>query len=129
MDAARLKKIPLFSRLSDKERSQIAQWADEVQVPAGKHLVEQGDFAYEFFVIDEGTAEVRRGDEVLTTLEEGDFFGEIALHDHDKRTATVTAASPMTVIVMFARDFRSMEDEMPEVCSQIRQAIKDRSPK
>jgi CRP/FNR family cyclic AMP-dependent transcriptional regulator len=129
MDATRLKKIPLFSSLSDKERVQIARWADEVQVPAGKHLVDQGDFAYEFFVIEEGTAEVRRGDEVLTTLDPGDFFGEIALMEHDKRTATVTAATPMKLIVMFGRDFRSMEDAMPEVAAQIRQAIEDRSPR
>lgn len=129
MDAARLKKIPLFASLSDKQRAQVAQWADEVQVPAGKHLVDQGDFAYEFFVIEEGTAEVRRGDEVLTTLDPGDFFGEIALHEHDRRTATVTAETPMKVIVMLARDFRAMEDEMPEVCAQIRQAIEDRSPR
>ena len=127
MDAARLKKIPLFSSLSDKERARVAQWADEVEVPTGKHLVDQGDFAYEFFVIEEGTAEVRRGDEVLTTLEQGDFFGEIALHEHDRRTATVTAETPMRVIVMFGRDFRSMEDEMPEVCAQIRRAIEERS--
>ncbi|MGH2661200.1 MAG: cyclic nucleotide-binding domain-containing protein [Actinomycetota bacterium] len=129
MDATRLKKIPLFSSLSDKERAQIARWADEVQVPAGKHLVDQGDFAYEFFVIEEGTAEVRRGDELLTTLDPGDFFGEIALMEHDKRTATVTAATPMKLIVMFGRDFRSMEDAMPEVAAQIRQAIEDRSPR
>jgi CRP/FNR family transcriptional regulator, cyclic AMP receptor protein len=126
MDPARLKSIPLFAELSEREREQVAQWADEVDVAEGKHLVEEGQFAYEFFVIEEGTADVRHGEETISTLGPGDFFGEIALLEHVRRTASVVATSPMRAIVMFARDFRAMEAELPGVAARIRQAIEER---
>lgn len=129
MDPSRLKSIPLFADLSDQDRAQVARWADELDVPEGKHLVDQGRFAHEFFVIEEGTAEVRHGDEKLTELGPGDFFGEIALIEADRRTASVIATSPMQTIVMFGRDFRQMEAQMPSVAARIRQAIEERRPR
>jgi CRP-like cAMP-binding protein len=129
VDPSRLKSIPLFADLSDQDRAQVARWADELDVPEGKHLVDQGRFAHEFFVIEEGTAEVRHGDEKLTELGPGDFFGEIALIEADRRTASVIATSPMQTIVMFGRDFRQMEAQMPSVAARIRQAIEERRPR
>jgi CRP/FNR family cyclic AMP-dependent transcriptional regulator len=126
MDPARLKSIPLFAALSDREREQVARWADEVDVAEGKHLVDEGQFAYEFFVIEEGTAEVRHGEDTVASLGPGDFFGEIALLEHVRRTASVVATSPMRAIVMFGRDFRAMEAELPDVAARIRQAIEER---
>jgi len=126
MDAARLKKLPLFSDLSDKEREQIAKWADEVEVQPGKHLIDQGQFGYEFFVIEEGKAEVKRGDEVIAQLGPGDFFGEIALLEADRRTASVIASEPLRTIVMTRQQFISMEEAMPSVAAQVRQAVEAR---
>jgi CRP-like cAMP-binding protein len=129
VDPSRLKSIPLFAELSNQDRVQVARWADELEVPEGKHLVDQGRFAHEFFVIEKGTAEVRQGDEKLTELGPGDFFGEIALMEADRRTASVIATSPMQTIVMFGRDFRQMEAQMPSVAARIRQAIEERRPR
>jgi CRP-like cAMP-binding protein len=126
MDSARLKKLPLFSELSDKEREQVAKWADEVEVPAQKHLIDQGQFGYEFFVIEKGKAEVRRGEEAIAQLGPGDFFGEIALLEADRRTASVIATEPMLAIVMTRQQFISMEEAMPSVAAQVRQAVEDR---
>lgn len=126
MDPARLKTIPLFASLSERERDQVAQWADEVDVAEGKHLIDEGQFGYEFFVIEEGNAQVRHGDETIAQLGPGDFFGEIALVEEQRRTASVIATSPMRAIVMFGRDFRQMESELPGVAARIRQAIEDR---
>jgi len=126
MDAARLKKLPLFSDLSDKEREQIARWADDVEVQPGKHLIDQGQFGYEFFVIEEGKAEVKKGDEVIAQLGPGDFFGEIALLEADRRNASVVASEPMRTIVMTRQQFISMEEAMPSVAAQVRQAVEAR---
>ncbi len=126
MDPARLKAIPLFAELSDHEREQVARWADEIDVRQGEHLVHQGAFAHEFFVILEGNAEVTKDGERLTELGPGDFFGEIALMEAERRTASVTATSPMKVIVMFGRDFRQMDHQMPHVATKIQQAIEER---
>ena len=126
MDAARLKYVTLFRHLSRKDRKKLAQWADEVDIEEGSNLVTEGDFAHEFFVIEEGSASVRRGDQHVTDLGPGDFFGEIALLEKKRRTATVTATSPMRLIVMFKREFGSMASDMPEVAEKLRQAIKER---
>jgi CRP-like cAMP-binding protein len=129
MDAARLKSIPLFSELSDRQRDQVARWADEVDVKAGKHLVDQGRFAYEFFVIEEGTAEVSRDGDHLTDLGPGDFFGEIGILEDEPRTASVVATSDMTLIVMTDRDFREMTRALPQVAETIKQTMELRLKK
>ncbi|MGH8874597.1 MAG: cyclic nucleotide-binding domain-containing protein [Acidimicrobiia bacterium] len=128
MDEARLKSVPLFTGLSKHELRELARWADEVDVPAGTHLVREGEFAHEFFAIEEGTADVLHDDRTLANLGPGDFFGEIALELDIRRTASVVAISPMRLIVMFQREFRAMEHEMPEVAVQIRAAIEKRLP-
>jgi CRP-like cAMP-binding protein len=126
MDPADLQGIPLFASLDRKEREAVARWADVLDEPAGKRLVHEGDFAYEFFVILDGEADVVRGDDHLRTLGPGDFFGELALLETDRRTASVVAKTPMRLVVMLGRDFREMRDEMPQVCNAIEHAVEER---
>jgi CRP/FNR family cyclic AMP-dependent transcriptional regulator len=126
MDESRLRAIPLFAGLKKKERRAVAQQADEVDVEAGCHLVREGEFAYEFFAIEEGTAEVRRGEQYLAELGPGDFFGEMGLIGDAQRNASVKALSPITAIVMTASAFRQIDRDLPEVAKQIRKAIEER---
>jgi len=126
VDAKRLESIPLFRDLSRKERDQVARWTDEVDVPEGYRLVEQGRFPHEFFVIVSGTVAVTKNGEHLADLGPGDFFGEIAIVEHERRTATVVATSPLTAIVMLGRDFETMADAMPHVAERIHAAIRER---
>ena len=126
MDAKRLESLPLFRDLSRKERDQIARWTDEVEVPAGYMLVEQGRFPHEFFVIESGTVSVTKDGKHLADLGPGDFFGEIAIVEHDRRTASVVATTPLTAIVMLSRDFETMADVMPHVAERIHSAIRER---
>jgi CRP/FNR family cyclic AMP-dependent transcriptional regulator len=104
----------------------VAQCADEVDLPEGKELVHQGDFSYEFFVIEDGSAEVRIGDRHLATLGPGDFFGEMGLLDHIQRNASVVATSELTAMVMTGGAFRQMAREMPKVGDKIRAAVEER---
>jgi CRP-like cAMP-binding protein len=126
LDEASLKSVPLFESLGRKELRRVAQSADEVEVPEGKHLADQGAFAYEFFVIEEGTAEVTVDGERRGDLGPGDFFGEIGLLKSERRTATVVAQSPMRLIVMTRSGFRSIERDMPHVAEQVESAIESR---
>lgn len=126
MDAAVLRSVPLFAELSEHDRERIAMWADEIDVPEGKELATEGDFAYEFFVILDGTASVSHGGEVVAELGPDDYFGEIGLLESERRTATVTASSPLRAIVIFGPQFRHLEREMPELAQQIRTAIRER---
>jgi CRP-like cAMP-binding protein len=127
MDEKDLQGIALFESLSKRERKEVARHADDLDVEAGKQLIGEGEFAYEFFVIKDGTAEVRRGDEVIAERGPGDFVGEMGILARDRRNATVTAASPMTVIVMTSRDFGAMERELPDVAKKIRAAVEQRT--
>src|SRR3954453_17940280 len=126
MDEHRVKTIPLFAGLSRKECRVLAPRADEIDLDEGKTLVREGEWAYEFFAIEQGTVEVRRGDQLLAELGPGDFFGEMGLVSDTRRNASVVASSPVTVIVMTAQAFRQTSREMPEVATKIRAAIEER---
>jgi CRP/FNR family transcriptional regulator, cyclic AMP receptor protein len=126
MDEARLRAIPLFDGLGKKERRAVARQADEVEVEPGRQLVREGEFAYEFFAIEDGSAEVRRGDQLLAELGPGDFFGEMGLIGQVTRNASVVATSPMRVLVLTGSAFRHVERELPAVSKQIRKAIEER---
>lgn len=129
MDAKQLEAVPLFAGLSKKERQQLAQHADVVDLPAGYHLCDQGAFAHEFFVLLDGSVEVTQDGRHLTDLASGDFFGEVALVEHDRRTASVVAATPITAIVMHQRDFDMMQRSIPHVAEKIHEAVRARSPR
>ena len=126
MDAKSLERVPLFAGLSKKERERVARWADEIDEPAGYRLVDQGTFAHEFFVLLDGSVEVTKDGAHLADLGPGEFFGEIALVEHERRTASVRATTPVRAIVMHARDFGAMRKEMPSVCDRIQTAMRDR---
>jgi CRP/FNR family transcriptional regulator, cyclic AMP receptor protein len=126
MDEKSLRSVPLFDSLSKGDRRSIAQHADELDAPEGTELVRQGDFAYEFFVIEDGSAEVLRDGERIAELGPGDFLGEMGIVDKAVRNATVKTTSPARVIVMSEQDFRSMARTNPEVASRITAAVEQR---
>jgi CRP-like cAMP-binding protein len=126
MDEARLKGIPLFAGLSKSERRHVARLADEVELKPGDLLCREGELAYEFLVLEEGTVKVMRGDQFLNELGPGDFVGEMGLVEGTPRNATVTALSPIRAVVMTGHAFRQISRELPEVGKQIRAAIEER---
>jgi CRP-like cAMP-binding protein len=126
MDEARLKDIPLFAGLNRKERRALAPRADEVDLDEGRRIVREGEWGCEFFAIEEGTVEVRRGDQLLAELGPGEFFGEMGLLEDTRRNATVTATSPVTLVVMTTAAFRHTARELPEVAQKLRAAIEER---
>ena len=79
MDESDLQSIPLFESLPRDDRRLIAQHADEIDVAEGTDLVRQGEFAYEFFVIEQGGAEVLRDGDHIADLGPGDFLGEMGI--------------------------------------------------
>ena len=122
MDPDRLKAIPVFSDLDEETLRGVATFATETSVPAGKHLLNEGDYAYEFMAIEEGEAEVVRGGERLATLGPGDFFGEIALLEKTMRTASVIAMTPMRLVTLSHWDLKRVGGAM----AQIRQTLEER---
>jgi CRP/FNR family transcriptional regulator, cyclic AMP receptor protein len=128
LDEQRLRSLPLFSSLSKQELREVTSHADEVEVGEGKQLISQGEFAYELFVIEAGTAQVLHDGKWVAELGPGDFMGEMGVLDSERRrSATVIATSPMKLIVMTGRDFREINRKMPSVAHQIRAKVEERS--
>jgi CRP/FNR family cyclic AMP-dependent transcriptional regulator len=126
VDAGQLQQIDLFRSLPKSDLARLAQWTDEVDVPEGTVLGREGSVAYEFFVIEDGTATVQVGDEHVADLGPGEWFGEIGLLETERRTATVTAATPMRLVVIFGPNFRQLARSMPTVADTIRAEIERR---
>jgi CRP/FNR family cyclic AMP-dependent transcriptional regulator len=128
MDASDLKSVPLFASLSKRERELVARFADEVDVPAGKVLTKEGGPSQEFFVITSGSATVTRDGAEVGHLETGDFFGEIGILHSEPRTATVTADTPMRLLVLFAQNFTALDHELTQVRECVEKAMAERMP-
>jgi len=128
MDPGRLKSIPLFADISDQELGQIATFAQEISVEAGRVLVREGDFSYEFMAIEEGEAEVTRHGEHVADLAPGDFFGEMGLLEKTLRNATVTAKTPMQLVTLTGWDLRRIERTVPHAVARLRQVLEERRP-
>jgi CRP-like cAMP-binding protein len=126
MDESELQSIPLFESLPRDQRSVVAQHADEIDVDEGTDLVRQGEFAYEFFVIEEGGAEVVRDGQRVAELGPGDFLGEMGIVSKATRNATVTTTTKSKVIVMTEQDFRSMSRSNPDIAGRIQAAVEER---
>jgi len=111
--------IPLFSALSKRDLQRIARASNEVTREAGTVLVDQGDLGREAFFVVEGTATVKRNNRKVGTLGPGDAVGELSLLDHGPRTATVTADTDMTVLVLSAREFSGIIEEVPGLAHKL----------
>jgi cAMP-dependent protein kinase regulator len=126
MEESELRSIPLFESLTSEERRAIAPHTDEIEVPEGTELVRQGEFAYEFFVIEEGTADVMRDGERVAELGPNDFLGEMGVVGKVVRNATVVTTSPARVIVMTEQALRSMAWTNPAVADRITAVVEER---
>jgi CRP/FNR family cyclic AMP-dependent transcriptional regulator len=123
-----LRSAPLFARCSKKELAQVARIADELDLREGQVLTREGENGREFFVLMEGTADVRRKGRKINTMQAGDFFGEIALVSNRPRTATVTATSPVRALVVTDRAFAKLMRDLPSIKLKVLEAVVDRLP-
>lgn len=121
-------RVPLFAGLSKSELGQVASIADEIDLPADKVLIREGERGREFFVLLEGEAEVVRKGKKLATRRAGDFLGEIALVSNLPRTATVKTREPVRALVIRDVDFRGLLQRTPAIALKVLQAVADRLP-
>jgi len=111
------------ARVASSSRSQLA---DEIDLREGKELTHLGGAGREFFVLLEGEADVSQDGRSINTLGAGDFFGEIALVEDVPRTATVTATTPVRVLVITDRAFRQLLEKHPELQRKVLVALAER---
>lgn len=118
--------MPLLASLNRQQLSDLAELIDVVDMSAGRTIVSEGATGYAFYVLADGAAEVRHGDTVVRTLGPGDHFGEVAMIEDGRRSASVVTVRQCVVWSMFGTTFRVLEAEHPEIAKTLQEAIDTR---
>jgi len=122
-----LERVPLLASLNELARERLARRLDVVEYAEGERIVVENTPGSDFFIIDSGRATATQRERgLLRTLRAGDFFGEIALLRRGKRTATITASTPMVVWVLRGQAIRTLQVDHPEVTKALVTAMGDR---
>lgn len=121
-----IKQAKLFQGLPESEVRSIEKQMKTVNHPAGHEIVMRGEGGVGFMVITEGTVSVRTVQGITRKLAPGDSFGEMALLDHEGRSATVTADSDVTLATIPEWNFKPFLKEHPEVAYRLLQTLSRR---
>jgi CRP/FNR family cyclic AMP-dependent transcriptional regulator len=121
-----LRRVPLFSRMSQRQLERLGQLSDEIEVGLDDVLAEQGRIGHEFFIVLDGHVSVLDKRNQIAQLHRGDFFGEIALLDGRPRTATVRADGITRLLVIGHREFNALMDEFPDVRETVLAEVAER---
>lgn len=122
----KMRRVPLFAGLGGRELERLGMLTDEVDLPAGRVLMRQGDRGEELFVLLQGAARVERDGHELSAMHPDAFFGEIALVDGGPRTATVTLTEDSALLVVGRRQFQQLMEEFPDVRLQVLEVLAQR---
>jgi CRP/FNR family transcriptional regulator, cyclic AMP receptor protein len=122
----RLSQVQLFSACSKRDLARIAALTEEIEVPAGRVLIRQGDPGREAFVISEGQAKATIRGKGSAKLAPGECFGEMALLHSAPRSATVTAESDMRLLVLGSREFSTLIEDVPAIGQRVLAALAER---
>ena len=114
-----LAKMPMFSRLNDRELLRVMQAVQVQSFKADDVVIREGDKGEELFIVLEGRVRVLRGEERLTELGQGEHFGEMALIRAVPRSASVVSDGPCELLVIRRADFFNILRQEHEVAVKI----------
>ena len=118
-----LRNVNLFQGCTTKDLEKIARASDEITMPAGSLIVDQGQTGREAFIVLEGSVLVRRNGKKVGVYGPGTVVGEMSLLDHGPRTATVTCETDCTLLLLDQRHFLGVLDEVPSLNHKILAAL------
>ncbi len=122
-----LSTLPIFSECNTKELTQIAALGDRVTVPAERVLHTEGGHPDEAYVVISGEAIVSRNGEEIARVGAGELLGEMSvIGQHGSRSATVTAATEMELLVFAPREFAEMLHGNEAVARQVNSTSTER---
>ncbi|MCF8104486.1 MAG: cyclic nucleotide-binding domain-containing protein [Desulfohalobiaceae bacterium] len=125
-----LKKIAIFSDLTVSELGAIAAVTEEKDYPQGEIVIKEGEQGEQVFLIIAGEVEVvkqQRDKEIrLDTMEVGNYFGEMALFEEARRSATIRTKRPSRFLVLHKQEFNELVREYPRIALQICTALSHR---
>lgn len=114
-----LQRVPLLAGVPADELREIAERSHLLTFRPADVIVPEGEQGLGFYLLLAGRARVLRGDDELDQLRPGDFFGEIALLEDQRRTATVVAAERTTCLGILRTFFRPILVRNPRVALRI----------
>jgi glucose-6-phosphate 1-dehydrogenase len=121
-----LDKVPLFRGGDPIFLHNLAMMLRPVVYDAGQDIIRKGDVGSEMYIVCRGQAEVLDGSKRLSTVGEGDFFGELALLQSSPRAATVRAVSNCDLFVLDKADFNRVLSNHPQFAGTLREVAKSR---
>jgi len=116
-----LQKAPLWSGLTERELKVIAHSFKELKYETGDVIVRKGEAGIGFYLIMDGTVEVRSEGQILSKLEPGQFFGEMSVVDGQPRSADVVAVEPLRCLALTSWSFKSIVSEHPKMALKLLQ--------
>ncbi len=119
-----LGRVPAFSTLEQVDLERIAQVAVPRRFEPGEAVFREGDASDTCYVVREGHARAIRTHSdgrtiTLATFGPGDIFGELAMFEDERRSATVQAIEPMSVVGVLGPDMRRLMGEHPEISARL----------
>jgi CRP/FNR family cyclic AMP-dependent transcriptional regulator len=114
-----LGQVPLFKGCSKDELKLLDRATTRAEFPTGHVLCRQGSIGRELVILLEGQAVVERDGVQITVVGPADFIGEMSLLDGGPRSATVTALSPVSVLILLPHEFWQVIDEVPPLAHKL----------
>jgi len=121
-----LANVPLLAGCSKRELRRLAQSSRLDLLEAGQRLITEGQASFEAYVIVAGTATVRRKGRKVATVAPGDVVGELGLILRRPRESTVTADTPLEVLVLERQALRAAVDDVPGLAWKLLETVADR---
>jgi ATP-binding cassette subfamily B protein len=126
VDARWLAEMPLFEDVEASALTELAALFATEQTPEGRDIIVEGDRGDRFYILVRGTAEVIKGSKRVAVLQDGDYFGEIALLSDQPRNATIRSMTPCVCLILQREHFRAMLNRSAPLRERIRQVAQAR---
>jgi len=120
-------RVPLFAELDAGEISDVMQLLRAQRAEAGDVIVRAGDPAHSMYFIAAGEVEIAvKGRKERLRLGVGQFFGEVAVLRRARRSATVTALTPVNLLALDAQDLHALMQRDPRIAASIKDVVESR---
>src|SRR5262249_35794726 len=116
----------LFAGCSRQELRNVAAACREESLPEGHVLIREGERGREFYVLLDGTVEVRQNGQKIGLLGPGEWVGEVALISQVPRTATVVTTSPVDLLVLTDHAFQQLLNDVPSIAAKVHESLRER---
>lgn len=121
-----LKRVPLFSQLTPTERSTITELFQPQRFDRNEMIIQQGQPGSALYLIESGQVIVERDGQTVAHLQEGDFFGEMALLDKRAHSASIRTLTPIDILALPAESLNHLLEEQPQLAEQLRAVAEQR---